>query len=83
MTIEGEKGTLVFSIMSNDPVTLYRENRTEEFAFEPIEHVEMPLIKRVVDTLLGEDDFVSDGLYGLRTQEILETFETSESIVYD
>lgn len=83
LIIEGEKGTLVFSIMSNDPVTLYTENNTEEFAFEPIEHVEMPLIKRVVDTLLGKDEFATDGLYGLRTQEILETFENSESIVYD
>lgn len=83
LTIEGEKGTVVFSIMSNDPVILSTEDQTEEFAFEPIEHVQMPLIKRVVDTLLGEDDFVADGRYGLRTQEILETFENSETIVYD
>lgn len=83
LSIEGTKGTLVFSIMSNDPVILKTENGTETFEFEPIEHVQMPLIKRVVDTLLGRDDFLADGNYGLRTQEILETFENSESIVYE
>ena len=83
LTIEGENGTLVFSIMSNNPITLYTENNTEEFSFEPIEHVQMPFIKRVVDTLLEKDDLVANGIYGLRTQEILETFENSERIVYD
>lgn len=83
LTIEGTKGTLVFSIMSNEPVILKTDSGTEKFEFEPIEHVQMPLIKRVVDTLLGKDDFVADGLYGLRTQEILETFENRKRIVYE
>lgn len=56
LTIEGTKGTLTFSIMSNDPVSLYTKNQTEKFEFEPIEHVQMPMIKRVVNTLLGKDD---------------------------
>lgn len=83
MTIIGDQGSVVFSIMSNDPLRLYAEGEVEEFVFEPIEHVQMPLISRIIDTLRGKDDYEADGIYGLRTQEILETFENSESIRYE
>ncbi len=83
MTIVGSEATLVFSIMSNDPVKLRTQSKTEGYWFKDLEHVQMPLIKRVVDTLLGKDNYDTDGVYGLRTQEILETFEKSESIIYE
>ena len=83
MTVIGDKGSIVFSIMSNDPLMLYTEEGVEEFVFDPMDHVQMPLITRVIDTLLDNDNYEADGVYGLRTQEILETFENSESIQYE
>ena len=84
MTIVGSEGTLVFSIMSNDPLLLYRGGgEMETYAFEPLEHVQLPLITRVVRTLQGQDDLPADGTYGLRTQEILEALENSETLTYE
>lgn len=83
LTVVGSKGRLVFSIMSNTPVKLFKDGKIEEFAFEEIEHVQMPFIKEVVSTLLGTGELESNGIYGLRTQEVLEVFEKSTSIIYE
>lgn len=83
LTIIGSKGTLRFSIMSNDNLSIIKENETYEISFPNMEHVQLPLIKKVVSTLLEKDNYDTSGLYGLRTQEILETFENSTTIKYD
>lgn len=83
LTIIGSKGTLRFSIMSNDNLSIIKENETYEISFSNMEHVQLPLIKKVVNTLLEKDNYDTSGLYGLRTQEILETFENSTTIKYD
>ena len=82
LTVVGSEGTIVFSIMSNDPVELFEEDNKQTFRFEALEHVQEPLIRRVVNTLRGNDDYPADGIAGLRTQEILEAFENSESVTY-
>jgi predicted dehydrogenase len=82
LTIIGSKGTLKLSIMSNDPLTLIKDDMNLEFGFDDMEHVQMPLIKRVVDTLRGKDFLDATGIDGLRTQEILETFSNSTTITY-
>lgn len=80
--IVGSDGHLEFSMMENTPVILYKDGQIEEYTFEPLEHVQMPFIERVVQTLLEKDQLEADGLYGLRTQEILETLDRSETITY-
>lgn len=82
LTIIGSKGTLKLSIMSNEPLTLVKDDMNLEFRFDEMEHVQMPLIKRVVETLLGKDSLDATGIDGLRTQEILETFSNSTTITY-
>lgn len=82
LTIIGSKGTLRLSIMSNDNVSVMKDDKTYEISFPSMEHVQLPLIKKVVNTLLEQDNYDTSGLYGLRTQEILETFENSTTIVY-
>lgn len=83
LVIIGSKGTIKFSIMSNDNLTVIKDNETYELSFDDMEHVQMPYIKRVVDTLLGKDNYDATGIYGLRTQEILEAFNNSTTIKYD
>ncbi len=78
----GSEGSLRFSIMDMNPVVLTRGSQTETIAFEPLEHVQMPYIRHVVRVLQGLEEGDITGLYGLRTQEILEAFEQSGSIHY-
>lgn len=82
LTIIGSKGSLKLSIMSNDNLIVLKDDKTYEIEFTKLEHVQLPLINRVVNTLIGKDNYDTSGLYGLRTQEILETFENSSTIKY-
>jgi 1,5-anhydro-D-fructose reductase (1,5-anhydro-D-mannitol-forming) len=81
--IIGSEGTLKLSIMSNENLTVIKDDKTYEISFAPMEHVQLPYIKKVVNTLLGKDNYDTSGTYGLRTQEILEAFNNSTSVKYD
>lgn len=83
LTIIGSRGSIKSSIMSSD-FTLYitKDDTSYEIPFPPLEHVQLPLITRIVNTLLEKDNYDTTGLYGLKTQEILETLENSRTIVY-
>lgn len=83
LTIIGSEGTLVFPVLPNDPVKFYNAEGMQKLVFEELEHVQMPFIEKVINTLLGEDDVESKGHYGLRAQEILETLENNTTIEYD
>ena len=82
LVIIGSKGTLKLSIMSNDKLTIIKDDETYEISFLNMEHVQLPFIKKMVDTLLGKDNYDNSGIYGLRTQEILEAFDNSTTIKY-
>lgn len=82
LTIIGSKGSLKLSIMSYDNLIVTKGGTTYEIEYPMLEHVQLPYIKRVVNTLLGKDNYDTTGIYGLRTQEILETFENSTIIRY-
>lgn len=80
LTIIGSRGSIKMSIMSND-FTLYitKEDESYEIPFEQLQHVQLPLIKRIVNTLLDKDDFDRTGIYGLKTQEVLEAFDNNKT----
>jgi 1,5-anhydro-D-fructose reductase (1,5-anhydro-D-mannitol-forming) len=73
----GSRGSLRFSIMDNEPITLTVNDETKTVSFSPMEHVQQELITRVVKTLLGNDGLESRGITGLRTQELLEAIDHS------
>lgn len=83
LTIIGSMGSLKFSIMSNDNLTVIKEDKKYEISFDNMEHVQLPYIKKIVDTLLQKDDYDTTGTYGLRTQEILEAFNNSTIVEYN
>lgn len=73
--ISGDKGTLLLSIMSNDPIEITKGGETTVFPFEPLEHVQQPYIERVVRSLRGIEPMDGSGSSALLTQEILETID--------
>jgi len=76
----GSQGSLRFSIMDMLPITLKRDGIDELIAFEPLMHVQMPYIEHVIHVLQGFQSDDTTGANGLITQQILEAFETSETI---
>lgn len=49
----GSKGTLCFSTFSFDPIRLHTSDGEQVFRIERPEHVQLPMIKTVVETLQG------------------------------
>ncbi|MFH5836499.1 Gfo/Idh/MocA family protein [Proteiniclasticum sp. C24MP] len=82
MVITGSEGTLKFSIMNNEPLEIIKPNGIDEISFEELEHVQMPLISDVALAMGKESELDSTGLYGLRTQEVIEAFRDSREIRY-
>ncbi len=75
--VSGSRGSLALSIMGYEPLLWERDGLTEPIGFPLLEHVQQPLITRVVDTLLGKDSLESTGESALMTQEILEAIDQS------
>lgn len=51
--ILGSRGTLCFSVFSYSPIHLHTSEGSQTFDLPPAEHVQLPLIKTVVETLQG------------------------------
>lgn len=80
LTIVGSEGTIKFAIMNTKPVEIIRGGKVEELEFPDLQHVQMPLISIVADAMSGKGEFDSTGLYGLRTQEVLEAFRDNGTL---
>ena len=70
--IVGSKGKISFSTFGNDPIVLTTASGTEEWSFEPPQHVHQPLVQTVVDELTGEGSKCpSTGTTGARTNWVM------------
>ena len=47
-------GKLSFSFFSGNSIDLVANNKTTHFDFEPLKHVQQPMIEKVVQYFLGE-----------------------------
>ena len=70
--IVGTKGKISFSTFGNDPIVLTTASGTEEWSFEPPQHVHQPLVQTVVDELTGNGgQCPSTGVTGARTNWVM------------
>jgi predicted dehydrogenase len=70
--IYGTEGTLRFSIFAHRPVQLECKGTVTEFAFEPLQHVQQPMIAEVVAFFRGEGRDPSPAANGVTVLEIME-----------
>jgi predicted dehydrogenase len=71
--IIGSKGKITFSTFGNDPVMLTTGNGTEEFSFEPPQHVHQPLVETIVKELTRTGGHCpSTGETGARTSWVMD-----------
>jgi predicted dehydrogenase len=70
--IIGNKGRLIFSSFSEEPIILENEKGHQEIEFSYPEHVQQPLLTKVVASLLGKGESPSTGESAARTTEIMD-----------
>ena len=66
------KEKYTFSTFGNDPIVLTTASGTEEWSFEPPQHVHQPLVETVVAELTGNgSQCPSTGVTGARTNWVM------------
>lgn len=71
--IIGTAGKLSFSIFSGTTITLLANGETTTFSFDPLQHVQQPMIAATVRYFLGEGDNPCSGQEGAEVMRIMET----------
>ncbi len=70
--IIGSSGRILYSTFEFIPVVLENENGRFEFPFPKPDHVQQPLIEKVVAALRGEGISPSTGISGARTSKVMD-----------
>ncbi|HEX3008754.1 MAG TPA: Gfo/Idh/MocA family oxidoreductase [Bacteroidales bacterium] len=72
-TITGSKGQIEFSTFGDSPLIVDSEiTGHNEYPFTAPEHIEGPMIQRIVEHLLGKAVYPCDGITGARTNRVME-----------
>ena len=85
--IVGQKGKIVFSTFSSDPIRIQTKNNQETINIDHPAHIQQPHIQSIIDELLGEGKCPSHGESAARTSwvmdQITENWRTSNGIKFD
>ncbi|MFC3559219.1 Gfo/Idh/MocA family protein [Pedobacter jamesrossensis] len=71
--IYGSKGKISFPMFGNK-VTLTLDGQAHEYVYEPLQHVEQPMIEEVVNYFLNNGENPCSGEEALITMELLDAF---------
>jgi 1,5-anhydro-D-fructose reductase (1,5-anhydro-D-mannitol-forming) len=70
--VYGEKGKLVFSVFSFDPIRLFLDGGEEIFTPVQPEHIQMPLIRSIVEECNGRGNCPSTGRTAAVTSRVMD-----------
>lgn len=70
--IIGDKGMICFSVFTYEPIALHTERGREEIQVPSPEYVQMPLIQKVVEHLLGKAICTCDGISATPTNWVMD-----------
>ncbi|MFC1224072.1 Gfo/Idh/MocA family protein [Pedobacter sp. BG31] len=71
--IYGARGQISFPVFGNK-FTVTTNQKTEEYVFEPLKHVQQPMIEKVVDYFSGKGQNPCSGEDALVTMELMDNF---------
>jgi predicted dehydrogenase len=71
--IFGEKGKISFSFFEHRPLTITVNGKTETLSFEPLQHVQQPMIEKVVEYFLSEGPNPCSGEEGVMVMNLIDT----------
>ena len=72
--IHGSEGKMRFPIFEHKKIEIIKNGKTEEILFEPLEHVQQPLIQKVVDYFLGKGPNPTSAQDGATVMWLLDEF---------
>lgn len=70
--IIGSEGSLLFKIFEHRVLTLKRADSETRFDFDALQHVQQPMIEKVVAYFLGEGENPCSGEEGVETMEMMD-----------
>lgn len=77
--IRGDKGLIRFSFFDHRPVTVITADSMEEFVFEPLQHVQQPMIALVADYFLGKGSNPCPPEDGVLSMQLIDRFTNAET----
>lgn len=72
--ITGAEGTIRFSFFAAAPIRVERGGEVEEFHFDPLQHVQQPMIEQTVQYFLGYRDNPCPIEEGISCMEVMDAF---------
>jgi predicted dehydrogenase len=72
--IIGSEGAIRFSIFQNNELILVKNGDSQVLRFEPLQHVQQPMIEAVVKYFLGEDTNPCSADDGVEVMRLIEAF---------
>jgi predicted dehydrogenase len=72
--IIGDKGKIEFSFFEHKPVKVTVNGKTETLTFEPLQHVQQPMIEKVVNYFLGEGPNPCSSEEGVEIMKLIDKF---------
>ncbi len=70
--IFGASGKISFSVFETVPITLISKGKTEHFSFDPLPHVQHPMIDNVVQYFLGKGPNPCSGADGAEIMRLID-----------
>ncbi|MDQ2719076.1 MAG: Gfo/Idh/MocA family oxidoreductase [Bacteroidota bacterium] len=72
--IVGSEGKISFPVFEHKKIEITKNGKTESIAFEPLQHVQEPMIGKVVDYFLDKSDNPCSGEDGATVMWLMEKF---------
>ena len=72
--IIGSKGKISFAVFGEPKIMMTVEGKKENFLLEPLQHVQQPMIEKVVEYFLGEGSNPCSAKDGVKVMEMMEGF---------
>ena len=75
--IIGTEGKISFSFFEHKPILVTRNGKTETIVIDPLQHVQQPMIEKIVAYFRGKQSNPCSGETGLKVMELIDSFTIS------
>ena len=72
--IIGDKGKIIFSFFEHRPITVVIDGKSETISFDPLQHVQQPMIEQVVNYFLDEGPNPCSAEEGVKVMKLIDQF---------
>ena len=76
--ITGSKGKMSLSIFGEPEITITKNGKSSKISFQKLEHVQQPMIEKVVQYFLGEIENPSSASEGVEVMRIIDAFTSAK-----